>query len=249
MRYFAVISYNGQKYFGWQKQSNSDNTVQHQIEKVLKMLFRKEVETMGCGRTDAGVHAKEFYLHFEIQSDFDKQEIIYKLNTILPLDIVVHDIIQVGEEAHARFDAVSRSYVYRLKTVKDPFDTIYFHYKFGELDLQKLNDAAKEILKYNDFLAYCKTNSDVKTTLCTISKSEWIQEGNTFEYHIKANRFLRGMIRLLVGMMLNRAKDKISENDVLLSFTEQKKLPIIWSVPANGLILHDIKYNDKISLT
>jgi tRNA pseudouridine38-40 synthase len=250
MRYFAIISYNGSRYFGWQKQSKSNNTVQSQIERILNTYLRKYIETMGCGRTDTGVHAKEFYLHFDFDEDINLDELRYKFNVMLPSDIVVHRVIKVKDDLHARFDAISRSYVYRIKTARDPFDPIYYHYRQGEMNLDKLNLIANEILHYDNFEKYCKSNTNANTTnICNIEKSVWIvTDENTYEYHITANRFLRGMIRLLVGMMLNFQKDKFSFEDIINSLSRQKSLPIIWSVPPDGLILQNIKYNYNFDL-
>lgn len=248
MRYFAIISYNGTTFFGWQKQTKSDNTVQHHIDKTLSTLLRKDINSMGCGRTDTGVHASGFYLHFDVIEDFEVDHIIYKMNQILPSSIVVHDIFKVKDELHSRFHAISRSYVYRIKNYKDPFDKIHYYCRSNDINVEKLNEVASLLIEKSDFSAYCKTQDEGKTTFCTITQSEWKIINNTFEYHITANRFLRGMIRLLVGMMLNYERGKISIESIEASFNEKSQLPYIWSVPSDGLILHKILYNENLNL-
>lgn len=248
MRYFALISYNGTGFFGWQKQTKSNNTVQYHIDNTLSMLLREPVSSVGCGRTDTGVHASGYYLHFDVQADFEEKDIVYKLNQILPPQIAVHAIFKVRDDLHARFHATSRSYVYRIKTYKDPFDHLHYYYKSGELHLNRLNEIAELIQHKNDFFSYCKSQDPGKTTLCSISHSDWKMVGNTFEFHITANRFLRGMIRLLVGMMLNYNKGKITLDNIEASFSEKDKLPQIWSAPADGLILHKILYDEQFNV-
>ena len=248
MRYFALISYNGSGFFGWQKQAKSNNTVQYHIDNTLTMLLREPIFSMGCGRTDTGVHASGYYLHFDVQSVFEVKNIIYKLNQILPPQIVVHDIFPVREDLHSRFNAISRSYVYRIKTYKDPFDHLHYYYKSGELDLDKLNEVAELIKDKTDFFSYCKSMDPGKTTNCIITHSQWKKVNNTYEFHISANRFLRGMIRLLVGMMLNYNKGKITIDNIEASFIQKDQLPQIWSAPADGLILHKILYDEKLNI-
>lgn len=248
MRYFALISYNGTGFFGWQKQSKSNNTIQHHIDSTLSMLLREPVISMGCGRTDTGVHASGYFLHFDVSAKFDEENIKYKLNQILPPQIVVHDIFEVRADLHSRFNAISRSYVYRIKTYKDPFDQLHYYYRNGDLNLDKLNVIATLIKNKTDFFSYCKSQDPGKTTLCNITHSEWRMVNNTFEFHITANRFLRGMIRLLVGMMLNYNKGKITIEDVEASFLNKNQLPQILSAPADGLILHKILYDEPLNI-
>lgn len=246
MRYFARISYNGTKYYGWQKQSRSDNTVQHLINQTLSILLKHKVETMGCGRTDSGVHAKDFILHFDSDTAFTFEQIIYKCNQILPADIVMHDIFVVKSDAHARFHAKQRSYNYRIKTYKDPFDNLHYYYRFDKgFDFEKLREIAALIPNYEDFSCYCKSKSSAKTRSCKVKECYWIYENGTYEFRITANRFLRGMIRLLVGMMLNYQAGKLSKEEIIDSFELQKPLRLNTSVEANGLLLFDIKYNDE----
>ncbi|MBK8700957.1 MAG: tRNA pseudouridine synthase A [Saprospiraceae bacterium] len=210
MRYFGSISYDGSKFFGWQKQTNSQNTIQHHLDHCLSVLLRENIETVGCGRTDAGVHASGYYFHFDCTTAVEAKALLYHANQILPPEIVLHTVFQVGEQLHARFDAIHRSYVYRIKTIKNPFDAFHTFYAHDEVMQQQdiLQKLAAMIGETSDFKHFCKTGSDVTSYTCVVSHSEWKfdQENHSYEYHITANRFLRGMIRLLVGMMLNAGR-------------------------------------------
>jgi tRNA pseudouridine38-40 synthase len=245
MRYFGCISYNGTPYHGWQKQLNTDMSVQGKIEKVLTTLLRQDILTTGCGRTDTGVHAKKFYFHFDFDGSVFWKDIIYHANKMLDSTIVIHSMYLVPDQLHARFDATERSYTYKISQRKDPFEYFSYYYPYiSEKDIDTLNDIAKIILQSTVFTQYCKSNADNETDLCTIKSSYWTYDKHTetYEYHITANRFLRGMIRLLVGMMLNVARGKLSMEEITLSLQENKSLTTPWSVPAIGLTLHDIKY-------
>lgn len=246
MRYFAVISYDGTHFLGWQKQHDGDQSVQFCIENALTLLCKEKIEVVGCGRTDTGVHAKNYHLHFDVEVTMEIDQLIFRLNRILPNSIAVHDIYQVRDDVHARFHAIERSYVYRLKNVSNPFENHYcFHYPYAdELHLDKLNEAARLLLSYNDFNTFCKTRTDVKTTLCKISRSEWTydEENKIYEYHITADRFLRGMIRLIVGMCLNVNRGNLSLEEVRHALDTKTRLQKDWSVDAKGLILYGIKY-------
>jgi tRNA pseudouridine38-40 synthase len=202
---------------------------------------------MGCGRTDTGVHAQNFYLHFDHDHEIVIRDFIYHANKILPKSIVVHHLKKVRNNLHARFDAKERSYVYRLKLEKDPFDHHYFHYTYKKLDfdMDRLNELAKLIKSAIDFTSFCKTRSAAKTSCCTILRSEWVYNKNTnsFEYHIKADRFLRGMIRLLVGAMLSVINGRVTEDDFKSALYESKPLPHPLSMDPNGLMLYGIKYD------
>ncbi len=248
MRYFACISYDGTTYYGWQKQAVSDNTVQAQIEKSLSTLLREEIVTMGCGRTDTGVHAKKFILHFDIENEIkDIKDLIYHSNKILPKSIVLHDVYPVEDHMHARFSAIQRAYVYKIKMVKDPFDFhhFYYTYKNTNLELSKLNELADTIMKSDNFEAFEKTRNQAYTSICKIKESYWTYDEaqQLYSYHIVANRFLRGMIRLLVGAMLNVMRGKISREDFDNAILKQIPINPAWSVDANGLTLHDIMYD------
>ncbi len=246
MRYFACISYDGTHFFGWQKQDQTTNTVQFHVDDCLSKLLRSTINSIGCGRTDSGVHAKDFYLHFDFDGDIDAEDLIYKANKMLPLTIAMHSVEKVADEAHARFDATERSYVYRIKTIKDVFDKQHFYYKYANknIDLDAMNKLCALVLSANDFTAFTKTSTDVKTNICTIKRCEWLynEATQTLEFHITANRFLRGMIRLLVGAMLNVQRGKISIKDFEAALLEQKPLAFQWSVDGGGLMLYGVRY-------
>jgi tRNA pseudouridine38-40 synthase len=246
MRYFVCISYDGTKFYGWQKQANSDNTIQYHMDHCLSTLLKSEICTVGCGRTDAGVHAKNFYLHFDHDGVINIEDTRYKANKILPSTIVVHKILAVHDEAHARFDAYERSYVYCINMQKDPFQFFSYYYSIdpSNLNLALLNELAGEIAKANDFAAFCKTNGSATTSICTIHHTEWIfrPDDAMLEFHITANRFLRGMIRLLVGAMLHVHRGKMTKAQFEAALQSQRPLPFPLSVEANGLMLYGIKY-------
>jgi tRNA pseudouridine38-40 synthase len=246
MRYFACISYDGTTFFGWQKQEVSKNTVQHHLEHCLSILLRQNITTMGCGRTDSGVHAKNFYLHFDSVSEVNESDLKYHANKILPASIVIHSINKVAEDAHARFDAKERSYVYKLKIDKDPFDHFHYYYKYKDTNLaiDELNKLCLLVIQATDFTSFCKTHTDVKTNICVISNCYWKYDEatNCYEFHITANRFLRGMIRLLVGAMLNVQRNKLTLQSFENALMKQEPLPIAWSVDACGLMLFGVKY-------
>jgi tRNA pseudouridine38-40 synthase len=248
-RYFIRLSYCGIDYNGWQSQPHPGTvTVQDTIEGVLSTLLRQKANIVGCGRTDTGVHARDYVAHFDVNGDLDRETIVYKANKLLPKDIAIHEIYPVREGAHARFDAVSRSYQYHLHTAKSPFEPYSFYYIYEKPNLEKLNAAAGILLEYTDFTTFCKLHSDVKTMHCKLSQSLWIREGDKFIYQVTSDRFLRGMIRLIVGMCLNVSRGKLTISSVRDALETQSKLPLEWSVPAEGLILTDICYDNDIRI-
>jgi len=243
-RYFFQIAFVGTNYSGWQRQPNAP-TVQQCIEESLLKVLKHDIGIVGCGRTDAGVHASDFYFHLDLEEDFQKQELVYKLNRMLPGDISVSEILDVPSESHARFDATSREYRYTMKFEKDPFiENLAYHYnQSAELDFNKLQEAAGLLLEHKQFYPFCKSNSDVLNYNCDMMRSEWIKESpNNWSYSVEANRFLRGMVRLIVGMCLNVATSKISLEHVKESMENQKRLDYAWAVPAKGLSLVKINY-------
>lgn len=244
-RYFIKLSYDGTNYHGWQKQANTTATVQQEVEAALIKLIRLEEGIMGCGRTDAGVHARGYVAHFD-SDEIDIKHVVYKLNIMLPSDIVILDIEEVKEDLHARFHATSRSYVYHFKRKKNPFDNRFkWRYSFGEqFDLKLLAAAAELIKKYDHFDTFCKLGSDNKSTKCIIEECYWKydERNDTYSLYITANRFLRGMIRLIVGMCVNVMRGKLTLNEVKEALDKQEKLKLNYSVPANGLCLYNIKY-------
>ena len=241
-RYFIEVSYRGTNYSGFQIQQNA-NSIQAEVEKALKIFFKKDFELTGSSRTDAGVHALQNFFHFDIEEQLNFQnDFQYNLNAILPNDIVIKKIFPVNDNIHCRFDAVSREYKYFIHQKKDPFvqDTaFYYPYK---LDLNKLNEAAKQIIKYEDFTSFSKKNTQVKSFLCKVEKSEWNVDEDRISYSVIANRFLRGMVKGLVGTMLRVGTNKISVND-FSKITENKECSAAdFSPPSHGLFLNAVNY-------
>ncbi len=240
-RYFIHMAYHGGAYCGWQIQRGS-STVQGVLNEALSMLLRSEVETVGCGRTDTGVHASSFYAHFDSETAIDELWLTFKLNTVLPKDIAVYDVLSVGEEHHARFSATYRSYTYRMHTRKDPFLdglSLFTHY---ELDLDLMNRAGEFLMRTNDFAAFCKTGSDQKTTLCKLMQCEWHSEGYAIHLQISADRFLRNMVRSIVGTSIDLGRGKISLDDFEAIVQSKSRSRAGTSAPAHGLYLSAIGY-------
>lgn len=250
MRYFAEIAYNGAHYYGWQRQPQQIS-VQQTIEDSFSTILGTTIEIVGCGRTDTGVHASQYFFHFDFDGEFPKA-FLRRINKFLPKDILIFDIFPVNKDAHARFDATSRSYVYHLELLKNPFrqQTAYYYPYPQKLNFDHLNEAAALLMNYGEFFPFCKTDSDVNTMKCTLTQSHWTREGAALSFHISANRFLRGMVRLIVGMCLNVGMGKTSIQEVEEALSNQTRLTKSWSVPPEGLFLKDIKYSfltDRIS--
>ncbi len=241
MRYFIKFAYNGTKYHGWQLQPTAIS-VQEVLTKALNILFKEDFELIGAGRTDAGVHAKIMYAHFDTSCNFDADKMVQKLNSFLPEDVTVLKFFNVNDDAHARFDATSRSYEYHLHTFKNSFlkDLSYYHFK--PLDVQKMNEAAQILLQYQDFECFSKTHTDVFTFNCTITQAYWQQNGSQLIFHITANRFLRNMVRAIVGTLINVGLGKISVQDVHQIIQSKNRGNAGFSVPAHGLYLTQVVY-------
>lgn len=245
VRYFAKISYDGTEYCGWQYQKNTIVTVQQVIQEGLSKLMRDEYKILGCGRTDTGVHARGYYYHFDSDKELDIEWVEDKINRVLPPSIATHKIIAVHDNAHARFDAYERSYIYRLRITADPFDRRFaWYYPFGNLDIELMNEAARLLMTYEEFYPFCKISADVKTYICEVSKAEWTfdEKNQVYEFRIVSNRFLRGMIRLIVGMCIHLQRGRLSLADVKKVMDEQSRLVMDYSVPPQGLCLYDVKY-------
>lgn len=243
MRYFVRCKYNGTSFHGWQAQKNTPDTIQGNIEAALNVFLPSASEIVGCGRTDTGVHASEYYFHFDADL-YDIGLMKYKLNSILQFPIVITDIIPVHDEAHTRFDATKRAYEYHLVGERDPFRqfTTHRYPNLEDLKYDDLQNAAQLLLNYEDFETFCKNGSDEKTKKCTLSKSEWHITDSGYIYHVESNRFLRGMIRLIVGMCLNVARGKVTLEQVKKAMDNRSRLETDWSVPARGLFLSKIEY-------
>ncbi|RMG78374.1 MAG: tRNA pseudouridine(38-40) synthase TruA [Bacteroidetes bacterium] len=244
MRYFSELAYNGTRYFGWQRQP-AQISVQETLETAFSTILRTPISITGCGRTDTGVHARQYFMHFDFEGDFPKG-FLSRINKFLPKDIVLKSIFEVAPKAHARFDAWHRSYEYHLCAEKDPFrpDTVFHFPFFDQLNGAKMTEAAQLLMRYDAFFPFCKTNTDTKTMQCELRRAEWVRtdDGRGMVFHISANRFLRGMVRLIVGMCLNVGLGKMDIESVKEALDQQTRLKKSLSVPPQGLFLTEIKY-------
>jgi len=241
-RYFIYLSYDGTAYHGWQVQPHC-NSVQAELQKGLSMLLRKETEVTGAGRTDTGVHARMMVAHFDTDADLDAPQLAYRLNRILPRDISVARVEAVSSEMHARFSATSRTYHYYIHTGKNPFLRHYSWETHYALDFAAMNEAAGILLEYDDFGAFCKSHSDVKTTLCHVTEARWVQTSDdTWYFVISANRFLRNMVRAVVGTLIDVGRHRISLAEFRQVIEGKKRTEAGESMPAHALFLEDIKY-------
>ncbi|MBN8676063.1 MAG: tRNA pseudouridine(38-40) synthase TruA [Chitinophagales bacterium] len=239
-RYFLEVSYKGTAYSGFQTQENA-NTIQAEVEKAFEILQRDKVVMTGSSRTDAGVHALQNFFHFDYNRIIHPQ-FLYKVNAILPADIVIQGLNQVKDNAHCRFDAINREYKYFIYRRKDPFleDRAFFYpYK---LDMELLEKAAAIIKEYHDFTSFSKRNTQVKTFSCDIIESQWLQEGDCLVYNVKGNRFLRGMVRALTATMLKLGRGKLSLDEFRAVIDAKDCTKASFAVPAHGLFLVSVNY-------
>ena len=242
-RYFVELSYNGTHFFGWQRQPNQIS-VQEEIENAFtKLNSNQPISIVGCGRTDAGVHANKYIMHVDLQEVRDNQQLIFKLNRILPDSIVIHSITAVSTEMHARFKATARTYRYFMNTHKNPFKQDTSWYFSSNLDFEAMNKAGKFLLGKNDFTSFSKVNTDVKTNICTVSKAQWVQiDSHNFYFEITADRFLRNMVRATVGTLLEIGLGKINPESIITILEEKNRGAAAISVPAHGLFLWEVCY-------
>jgi tRNA pseudouridine38-40 synthase len=251
-RFFIQLSYNGSKFNGWQVQENTPHTIQQIIEEKLSVLLREKTEITGCGRTDTGVHASLYFAHLDtahLDTSEAIKQLIYKLNITLPHDIAIHSIQQVKTDAHARYNATSRTYHYYLHQQKNPFlhDTSW--YLYGPIDFELMNKAAKILLETKDFTSFSKLNTQTKTNICTVSEAYWEQvKEHEWRFVISADRFLRNMVRAIVGTLLMVGRFKITIEEFKQIIEEKKRTEAGMSAPAHALFLTDVKYSDEIFL-
>lgn len=241
MRYFLEFSYNGKNYFGYQIQPNAVS-VQEELEKALSTLLREKIKTTGAGRTDTGVHAKKIYAHFDTEKILDR-EFTRRLNSFLPPDISIKQIFQVKDDFHARFDATFRTYEYYISLEKNPFtqESAWQHWR-KPLDIEKMNEACKILFEYEDFTSFAKLHTDNKTNLCKMYKACWEQDGSELKFTISANRFLRNMVRAIVGTMVEVGSGKIQPEDVRKIIEDKHRNSAGTSAPAHALYLVDVGY-------
>lgn len=241
-RFFVYIKYDGAAYHGWQIQPNG-RTVQEELQRALSILLREDVQVVGAGRTDTGVHARMMAAHFDTDVNIDCAQLVYKLNRLLPHDISADKVIPVSGDMHARFSALSRTYHYYVHLHKDPFLKAYSCLITYPLDFDLMNRAASMLLEYDDFAAFCKSNSDVKTTLCSVTEAQWINDGEyRWHFRITANRFLRNMVRAVVGTLVDVGRGRISLDGFRDVIEGKQRSGAGESMPGNALFLESIEY-------
>ena len=241
LRYFIELAYKGTNYHGWQYQPEA-NSVQETLNKALSVLLKTAIDVVGAGRTDTGVHAKQMYAHFDFEKEINTNQLVHKLNSFLPKDIVVYSIIKVSNEAHARFDATKRTYEYHIHTFKDVFENEGSWLHQLPIDIDKMNEACQILFKHNDFECFSKTNTDVRTFNCVVFEANWKQIGSKVVFTIAADRFLRNMVRAIVGTMINIGLNKISLTDFEKIIESKNRSQAGFSAPAHGLYLTQIAY-------
>jgi len=242
-RYFIEFSYDGTNYHGLQKQPNS-NTIQELIEANLSKFLRSEINLTLAGRTDSGVHAKQMFSHFDYEYEFDMKNFCSRLNSMLPNDICIESLKEVKDDAHSRFDADSRTYEYTIVSKKDPFIYRYSYYLKENLNIEKMNNMCELLLLNHDFKCFSKSNTDVKTYICNIKSAEWRMKEDAYIFKITADRFLRNMVRSIVGTMIEAGKNKISEKDFQNIIDSRDRSEAGYSVPSSGLTLININYKN-----
>jgi tRNA pseudouridine38-40 synthase len=245
LRYFIEIAYNGKNYHGWQFQPDAIS-VQEVLERTLSTLLRKEIKVMGAGRTDTGVHARQLFAHFDHEGIDDLTDLIFRLNSFLPKDISVATIFEVKANAHARFDAIERQYKYVISYKKDPFSEDFAYFIHQKPDLKLLNEAANILLNYKDFQCFSRSNTDVKTYNCKVKKAVWDEKDSQLIFTISADRFLRNMVRAIVGTLLDIGfkKTSIPQFHEIIKSKDRSKAGA--SAPAHGLYLTKVIYPKTI---
>lgn len=243
-RYFIQLSYDGTAYHGWQIQENTFRTIQQVLNEMLSRLLNEPVFVTGCGRTDTGVHAKEYYAHFDCSINLKEDEAkwIFKFNHALPGDIALQKIIEVADNANARFDAVSRTYEYHIHQKKNPFLTNRSYFMYFNLNVDQMNKAAALLFEYIDFSSFAKSNTQNFTSNCKIYKAEWQVKNDKLIFTISADRFLRNMVRAIVGTLINVGKGKISLEEFKTIIEKKNRSGAGLSVPACGLYLTNVTY-------
>jgi tRNA pseudouridine38-40 synthase len=244
-RCFFEISYNGSPYYGWQQQVGQVS-VQEVIQKNLKKIFQKEeIEIVGCGRTDKGVHAKQFFFHCDFTHEFNEDNLVYKLNKMLPESISIATIFKVDSDLHARFSATKRTYRYFIHQQKDPFLSEFSTYFPHKVDIENMNNACKALLGKQDFSSFAKVHTDVKTHICSVYNAQWFTQGNQLVFEISADRFLRNMVRAIVGTMLDIGTNKLTSDNLSEIIAKKDRSAASKSVSANGLFLWKVEYDFK----
>ncbi len=241
-RYFCKLSFKGTDFHGWQSQLNA-SSVQEAIENAIAQLFSNtHYPIVGCGRTDAGVHAKAYFFHVDLPEKMGEGAIKNKLNLLLPKSIVIHDFYAVDDKLHARFNAKSRTYRYFIHDTKDPFKDDFSWFMRKSLNIPKMNKAASQLIGKHDFASFAKAHSDVSTTICEVTSAKWFKEGNQLVFEISANRFLRNMVRAIVGTLLEVGTEKLVPENLQKIMALKDRQAASLSVPPQGLFLWEIIY-------
>lgn len=247
-RYFAHLAYDGTAYHGWQSQDNA-HSVQAELEKCLSLKLSEPIKLTGCGRTDTGVHARNYYAHFDIGKPIPLQEkpaLLNALNHFLPADIVLFDLMEVRPDANARFDAISRTYSYYINTQKLPFDRQYAWYVYGHLDLELMQQCADYLLEVEDFTSFSKLHSAAKTNICQLSQARWHQTDHGLVFTITADRFLRNMVRAIVGTLIEAGRGRYSFEQFKAIVYARDRGRAGLSAPAHGLFLEEVVYPEGV---
>lgn len=247
-RFFINLAYKGTNYHGWQIQPNAV-TIQQTLNEALSVILRENINLVGAGRTDTGVHASSFFAHFDLKQrqNPDVNHLVFKLNCYLPRDIAIYNIYPVDNKAHSRFDAISRTYNYYISTRKDPFNTETSYFLFKKVNVEKMNEACLLLQNYRDFTSFSKRSTETKTNLCDIYRAEWLKKENKLTFTIEANRFLRNMVRALVGTMIEIGEGKLSLEEFTHIIEKKDRTLAGYNIPANGLFLTDIQYPKNIT--
>lgn len=245
MRYFLEIAYNGEAYCGWQRQPNA-MSVQQVIEEALGKLLGEELSIVGAGRTDTGVHAKQLFAHFDTEMAIDTNHLVYRLNSFLPKDIAIRSLFPVTAEAHARFDAISREYEYHIVFEKDPFQSGLAYLLHRKPDIAIMNEGAGVLFNYEDFKCFSRSKTDVKTYHCKIQKAHWKETESGMVFTIQADRFLRNMVRAIVGTLLDVGYGKTSIEEIHTIIKSRDRGRAGASAPAHGLFLTKVDYPETI---
>ncbi len=241
-RYFIELAYDGTPFHGWQIQPNA-KSIQESLNNTLSTILRSEIYVVGCGRTDTGVHAKLFYAHFDFNNEIsDLDQLTYKCNRLLDPAIAIFRFFKVGEDAHTRFSAISRSYEYLITQQKDPFAVNRKWEMREKLNVDRMNQAAAALLEYKDFTSFSKSNTQTETNLCDVTEAYWTQNGNALNFRITANRFLRNMVRAIVGTTIEVGQGRINTADFKSIIEAKNRSEAGLSVPAHGLYLSNIVY-------
>ncbi len=247
MRYFIEIAYNGKNYFGWQRQPNQI-TVQQVVEEAVSTLLRTEIKITAAGRTDTGVHALQLYAHFDHDPIENKNGLVFRLNSLLPQDISIRDILEVADDAHARFDAIKREYEYHVSLWKNPFNSDLAYQLHRKPNLELMNLAAEMLLHHKDFQCFSRSRTDVKTYDCNIETAIWEERDNSLVFTIIANRFLRNMVRAIVGTLLDIGFGRTNLEDFQNILGSKDRREAGPSAPAQGLYLKRVEYPSAIFL-